>query len=122
MDAAERALYHQIHRAKLATDLLAEVISTRLFWQRRVVAGLAVHLVPPVVASAVLTRRTADLERLKGSPAGQYVRAETTPPMVALRVVGDALTVIGAWRRAAAPAFLTRGSEPNADLRRLRAT
>jgi hypothetical protein len=99
VDAAERTVYHQIHPAKLATDVLAEVISVRLLWQRHLAAGLVVHLVPSVVASAILTRRTAALEWLKATPAGRYVRAEMTPPMVALRVLGDVITVVGAWRR-----------------------
>jgi hypothetical protein len=99
VDAPERTLYHQIHPAKLATDLVAEVVSVRLFWRHLPLAGFAVHLVPPVVASAIVTRRTAELERIKASPAGRYIQAEMTPPMVALRVVGDTVTVVGAWRR-----------------------
>jgi hypothetical protein len=57
------------------------------------------HLIPLVVATAFVTRRTADLERIKASRAGRYVAAEMTPPMVGLRVAGDVVTVIGAWQR-----------------------
>ena len=99
MDRAERTLYHQIHPAKLGTDLTAEILSLWLIWQRRFVAGLLVHFVPPAVASALVIRRTAELERLRVSPAGRYVRSEMTPPMVALRIIGDGLTVVGAWRQ-----------------------
>jgi hypothetical protein len=99
MDQTERTLYHQIHPAKLATDLTAELVSVWLIWRRRFVAGVLVHLVPPIVASAIVTRRTTDLERLRDSPAGHYIRSEMTSAMVGLRVLGDLLTVIGAWRR-----------------------
>jgi hypothetical protein len=99
VDAAERSLYHQIHPAKLGTDLAAELVSVRLFWQHRLAAGLAFHLIPPVIASAVITGRTAELERIKASPAGRYVAAEMTPRMVGLRVAGDLVTVLGAWQR-----------------------
>jgi len=99
MDRAERILYHQIHPAKLGTDLLAEFVSIPLFWQHRILAGLITHLVPPVLASLIVTRRTAELERVKASQAGRYLVAEMTSSMVALRVTGDIVTVVGAWRR-----------------------
>lgn len=99
MDAAERTLYHQIHPAKLGTDLAAELVSIPLFWQHRLAAGVALHLIPPVVASAIVSRRTDELERIKASEAGRYVVTEMTPPMVGLRIAGDVLTVIGAWQR-----------------------
>ena len=100
--------HHQIHPAKLATDLTAELVSVALIWQRRYVLGLVAHLVPPIVASAVLTRRTADLERLRDTRAGRHVRSEMTPPIVALRVIGDVLTVVGAWRHR--PAVIAEGA------------
>jgi HAMP domain-containing protein len=99
MDRAERVLYHQIHPAKLATDLTAEVASTVLLWRHRIVAGLLVRLVPALVASAVLMRRTEDLERLRDSAAGRYVHDHMTPQAEGVRALGDVLTAIGAWRR-----------------------
>ena len=108
LDQTERVLYHQIHPAKLATDLTAELVSVALIWQRRYVLGLVAHLVPPIVASAVLTRRTADLERLRDTRAGRHVRSEMTPPIVALRVIDDVLTVADAWRHR--PAVIAAGA------------
>jgi hypothetical protein len=99
MDRAERALYHQIHPAKLAADIAAELASTVLLWRHRLVAGLLVRLLPPVVASSMLMRRTADLERLRASAAGRYVRDHMTPQAQGVRAVGDVLTAIGAWKR-----------------------
>jgi len=72
------------------------------------VLGLVAHLVPPIVASAVLTRRTADLKRLRDTRAGRHVRSEMTPPIVALRVIGDVLTVVGPWRHR--PAAIAAGA------------
>jgi len=107
MDRAERVLYHQIHPAKLAADLTAELVSTVLLWRHRLVAGLFVRLVPAVVASAVLMRRTDDLQRLRDSAAGRYVRDHMTPQAQAVRAFGDVLTGIGAWRRR--PAIIVLG-------------
>ena len=64
----------QIHPAKLATDVTAELASTVLLWRHRLVAGLVVRLVPAVVATAVLMRQTDDLDWLRASAAGRYVR------------------------------------------------
>jgi len=99
MDTADRVLYHQIHPVKLGTDLVAELVSLPLLWRRRYRTGLAVHFLPPIVASAVVTRWTNDLERIRDSPAGRYVRTEMTPAMQAVRLAGDGLTIVGAWRR-----------------------
>ncbi len=60
----EKALYHQIHPAKLATDISAEFVSSYFFWKRRLLAGLLVLFVPPLVAST-LVMRLADLEQYK---------------------------------------------------------
>jgi hypothetical protein len=99
MDGEERVLYHQIHPAKLATDLTAEVVSTVLLWRHCLISGLLVRLVPAIVASAVLMRRTEDLERLRSSAAGRYVHDYMTPRAQGVRALGDVLTAIGAWRR-----------------------
>jgi hypothetical protein len=55
-DFAERRLYHEIHAAKIATDLAADVAGTILLWRHRLTAGLMASLLPPVVASALLMR------------------------------------------------------------------
>jgi hypothetical protein len=99
MDRAERVLYHQIHPAKFATDLTVELASTVLLWRHRLVAGLFVRFVPALVASAVLMRRTEDLERLRASAAGRYVHNHMTPQAQGVRALGDVLTAVGAWRR-----------------------
>lgn len=94
---ARALLLHQVHPAKLATDIAAEVVSDALLWHRRPVLGLASRAVPPVVASALLVRR--DLTPLAGTARGRYVLAHMPPSAQALRLAGDVLTGWGSWRR-----------------------
>ena len=98
MTPQEKALYHQIHPLKLLTDSSAEAISLYLFWQRKLVAGLLVVFLPPIVAS-LLIMRWVDLEPYKHSAVGGYLRTYMTPSVVAVRVVGTIITHVGAWYR-----------------------
>jgi hypothetical protein len=101
MEPRDRVLYHQIHPLKLGGDIGADLVSLPLIWTGRRRLGMLIHWATPVVASAVVLPRTADLERLRESSAGRYVNHEMTPPMQAIRLIGDAITVAGAWRRRA---------------------
>ena len=96
MTLREKALYHQIHPAKLAADILAGFVSLYFFWNHQLWVGLAVHLVPPIVASALLVR-FADLEPLKASPLGQYIARHMTRAVEGVRLIGDLIMVAGAW-------------------------
>jgi hypothetical protein len=98
MTPREKALYHQIHPLKLLTDISAEVISIYFLWQRRLLVGLLVALLPPVVASALIVR-LANLEPYRDSAAGAYVKHYMTPAAVALRMLGTCVTHLGAWLR-----------------------
>ena len=98
MTQDEKALYHQIHPLKLATDIGAEVVSLYFFWQRKLGLGLIAALVPPIIASALIIN-VVDLEPYKQSTFGRYVRTYMTAPAVALRIVGTVVTHIGAWTR-----------------------
>ncbi len=82
MTFREKQLYHQIHPLKLATDISAEIVSLYLFWKRKLLAGLLVALVPPVIASALIMR-LVDLEKYKQSAFGKYVRSYMTARAVA---------------------------------------
>ena len=99
MTLREKALYHQIHPAKLATDILAEPVSLYFFWTHQLWLGLATHFAPPILASALVVR-FADLEPLKDSPLGRYVGRHMTRAVEAARFTGDLVMVAGAWLRA----------------------
>jgi hypothetical protein len=98
MTPQEKALYHQIHPLKLFTDISAEVISLYLFWNRKLLAGLLVIFLPPIIVS-LLIMRWVDLEPYKRSAFGKYLRTYMAPSVVALRVLGTVITHLGAWYR-----------------------
>ncbi len=98
MTPQEKALYHQIHPLKLLTDISAEVISLYLFWKRKLLAGLIVIFLPPILAS-MLIMRWANLEPYKQSAFGAYLRTYMTPSVVTVRVLGTIITHVGAWYR-----------------------
>jgi hypothetical protein len=68
----EKSLYHQIHPFKLLTDISAEVLSLYLFWKRKLLAGLIVFLVPPIIVSTLIIK-WVDLEAYKQSAFGRYI-------------------------------------------------
>jgi len=94
----EKSLYHQIHPLKLLTDISAEVLSLYLFWKRKLLAGVIVLLVPPIIVSTLIIK-WVDLEVYKQSAFGRYIRTYMTPPVVAVRLLGTVATHIGAWYR-----------------------
>jgi hypothetical protein len=98
MTLQEKTLYHQIHPLKLFTDISAEFVSLYLFWKRKLIAGLFVMFVPPILASALIIR-LANLETYKQSAFGRYVRLYMTSPVVLVRVLGTVMTHLGAWYR-----------------------
>jgi hypothetical protein len=58
----EKVLFHQIHPAKLATDVGAVVISLYFLWQHDLVIGLLTHFTPPPIASAAVIRFVCSLD------------------------------------------------------------
>jgi hypothetical protein len=98
MTPQEKRLYHQIHPLKLFTDISAEVLSLYLFWKRKLLAGLVVLLVPPIIVSALIIK-WVDLEAYKQTAFGRYLRAYMTPLVVAVRLLGTVITHLGAWYR-----------------------
>jgi hypothetical protein len=106
MNSREKTLYHQIHPLKLATDISAEILSLYLFWKHKLLAGMLVLLVPPMIASALIMR-LANLETYRQSALGNYIRDYMTPFAVALRMLGTVITHVGAWYRK--PALIPLG-------------
>jgi hypothetical protein len=74
MTFAERALYHQIHPAKLFADIATGLIGIDLFWRHELAPGLIIAVLPPVLVSTVLVHE-ADLERYRSSPMGHICGA-----------------------------------------------
>jgi hypothetical protein len=97
MRLADRVLVHQVHPAKIGADVTASVISNILLWQGRPKPALAARVLLPVAGSfAVL--RLADLDGLAKTRGGQYVLAHMPPSAQAVRLAGDALMGLGAYR------------------------
>lgn len=85
-------LLHQVHAAKLATDISAGIVSGWLMWQRCAPAALLAGFLPAVIASALVTRR--DLSALADTRRGRYVLVHMPPAAQALRLAGQVVV----WR------------------------
>jgi len=96
MTFAERALYHQIHPAKLYVDIATALVAIDLFWRHALAPGLIIALLPPVLVSAVLVRE-ADLERYRSSLMGAYLRQFMPPWVQAMRLFGVGVAFYSAW-------------------------
>ena len=95
MTRRERLLLHQIHPAKLATDVATSFASTWLLWQGEWATAAAVAFVPSMVVTVVLVA-WADLDRLRRTPLGRYVSAHMSGRMQAVRSAGQVLMWAGA--------------------------
>lgn len=98
MTRKERVLYHQIHPLKLATDILASVVSLYLLWFHMFAAGLLLHFVPPIVASALLLHY-ANFDAQAQSALGRYIARHMTRTIEAIRLFGDLVTMLAAWQQ-----------------------
>jgi hypothetical protein len=90
----DELLLHQVHWTKLTADGTASLV---LIWTGHRIVGLIVHFVTPAVASAVLLR--TDTSPLRSTRRGRYVLEHMPPVAQAVRLVGDAIMTVGAWRR-----------------------
>jgi hypothetical protein len=82
---------------KLGADISASVLSNVLLWRHRLGAGLLLRVGLPVLGSAVVLRY-GDVENLRDTQAGPYVLANMPPAAVAVRLGGDVMMAVGAWR------------------------
>jgi len=92
----EKILFHQVHPAKLATDIAAAVVSLYFLWQHQLVIGLLAHFIPPPIGSVAVIC-FADLEPYRSSRLGTYLARYMTPTAQASRFAGDLVTVVAAW-------------------------
>jgi len=93
----EDLLLHQVHWAKLAADGGASIVSLTLIWNGRRNLGLLVHFLTPAMASAALLH--ANTTRLRSTRRGKYVLEHMPAAAQAVRLAGDGLMTVGAWRR-----------------------
>ena len=98
MTVRDKLLYHQLHPAKLAVDISTAIVAAVFFWQQHLFRGLAIGLVPPIVAS-ILIIRFVDLERVKASWFGGYAARHMTRPLEIARLAGMAIVWTAAWYR-----------------------
>jgi hypothetical protein len=98
MTPQEKYLYHQIHPAKLLTDLCAGLIALYPLWRHELGLALTIMLVPPPIASWLVIHY-ANLERQRQSAFGRYVARSMTHAMEAVRLVGFVVMAVGAWNR-----------------------
>jgi hypothetical protein len=96
MTFAERVLYHQIHPAKLFTDIATALVAIDLFSRHQLMPGLIIALLPPLLVSAVLVQE-ADLGRYRSSRMGAYLRRFMPPWVQAVRVFGVAVAFYASW-------------------------
>ena len=96
MTVKEKFLIHQVHPAKLATDIGAAIVSLYLLWQHQLVIGLLTHSIPPPIGSAAVIR-FADLDSYKNTRLGAYLLRYMTPIAQAARLAGDLITIGAAW-------------------------
>jgi len=73
----EKVLFHQVHPAKLGTDIAAAIVSLYFFWQHDLLAGIITHFVPPPIASFAVMR-FVDLAPYKNSRLGVYLSRHMT--------------------------------------------
>jgi hypothetical protein len=98
MTPQEKVLYHQIHPAKIAADVSGSAISTYLMWYHHFWAAMLGAFVPAIVGSA-LVLRFANLESIKESRFGRYVKSFMNRWIEAWRFSGQIVMWFGAWYR-----------------------
>jgi hypothetical protein len=97
MSFRERMLYHQIHPAKLATDIGVTAPAGYLLWEHKLGAAVAVSLGPPLIVSGVILLCKVNLEHYKSSKLGQYVARYMTHTVEAIRLLGFLVMAVGCW-------------------------
>jgi hypothetical protein len=100
MRLADGAVIHQVHGAKIGTDVAAAVVSNMLLWRDRPTVALVVRVILPVAGSAAVLA-LADLDGLSRTRRGRYVLVHMPPSAQAVRLAGDAVMGLGAYRRSA---------------------
>lgn len=98
MNLREKTLYHQIHPVKLAADVGVTPIALYCVWEHQPFAAVLVGFVPPLLVSVAMMLWTPDLERLKASRLGRYLKSYMTPLIATMRFLTLVPMAYGAWR------------------------
>ena|SRR5581483_10196192 len=96
MNFPEKRLYHQIHPIKLSIDIGTAIFTLYLFWLHYFLMALILHIFLPVIGS-FLVISFFDLKKQKQSKFGRYIRKYMTGSVETIRLLGDIVTVFGAW-------------------------
>lgn len=96
MTLGERALYSQIHPFKVLVDWVAGIIALYFFWHHAFLLALCIAIIPALVVSLYIMK-VSNLQRVKRSNFGFYVRTTMTKKMHALRLIGYIVMIFGAW-------------------------
>lgn len=96
MTTQERLLYQQIHPIKVIADIVTALIALVLMWNRLWLPAMLVIVVLPNAATMLVISR-ANLEPLKKSALGDYVKQYMTFWVDMARSAGLAVMIVGAW-------------------------
>jgi hypothetical protein len=96
MRLKDRILLHEVHPAKLVTDIGSGVLCLYFLWRHHLSLAILFAAVPPLIASS-LVLRFADLEALERTVLGAYVHRSMTSAMQLLRLSGFLVMATGAW-------------------------
>lgn len=99
MNPNERLLYQQVHPFKIMVDLAAVTSAMVLLWRygaQAAIWAVMVLLLPTSIAT-LLVVNVADLERIKESRLGEYVKRYLTRTVELARSAGVGVMIIGAW-------------------------
>ena len=94
---AEIKLYHQIHPAKLATDITAAIAFLFFLWRHELGLALISGFVPPIIISGTMMIWPFNLEKPKNSLLGRYISKYMTPTIEATRLLTLVPMAWGAW-------------------------
>jgi hypothetical protein len=99
MNFEEKRLYHQIHPAKLLTDVAVTPISLFFLWQHEFWFSIIAAFAPPILVSSAMMiwPPVPDLERIRASAAGRYLKRFMTSTVEATRLLSLVPMALGAW-------------------------
>ena len=98
MNRADRVLYHQIHPAKLFTDVAAATAAAAVLWHHRMWLAFAIGFLPSIAVSAAILRYS-NLAPYRDSAFGHYIARFMTRRVELARLAGLIPLWGGAWLR-----------------------